>query len=259
MSFKKFALLASSVLAFALPAVAAHAADQTYVVGAGGTYRPFEFETAKKELVGFDIDIIKAVSKASGFNIKLVSTPWEGIFATVNQGDRDILISGITITDKRKEMVDFSLPYFPADQVIIVGDGPKVSGLADLKKLQVGVVNSSTGDIVVSEEIGKNNVAIHRFDNTPLMLEELYRGGVDAAVGDVGVIKFYIKSHPEKKFKVVGDNKFTRQYFGMAVQKGNKALLDKINAGLKKIVADGSYAKIYKEWFDDNVPTLPLQ
>jgi polar amino acid transport system substrate-binding protein len=203
MSFKKFALLASSVLAFALPAVAVHAADQTYVVGAGGTYRPFEFETAKKELVGFDIDIIKAVSKASGFNIKLVSTPWEGIFATVNQGDRDILISGITITDKRKEMVDFSLPYFPADQVIIVGDGPKVTGLADLKKLQVGVVNSSTGDIVVSEEIGKNNVAIHRFDNTPLMLEELYRGGVDAAVGDVGVIKFYIKSHPEKKFKVV--------------------------------------------------------
>ncbi|AMP09941.1 bacterial extracellular solute-binding s, 3 family protein [Collimonas arenae] len=259
MSLKKFAVLAS-ILAFALPVVSAHAADaQTYVVGAGGTYRPFEFENAKKELVGFDIDIIKAISNASGFKIKLVSTPWEGIFATVNQGDRDILISGITITDKRSQMVDFSLPYFPADQVIIVGDGPKVTGLADLKKLQVGVVNSSTGDISVSDEIGKNNTAIHRFDNTPLMLEELYRGGVDAAVGDVGVIKFYIKSHPEKKFKVIGDAKFKRQYFGIAVQKGNKVMLDKINAGLKKIVADGTYAKIYKEWFDDSVPTLPLQ
>ncbi|MGC4241116.1 MAG: transporter substrate-binding domain-containing protein, partial [Herbaspirillum sp.] len=103
------------------------------------------------------------------------------------------------------------------------------------------------------------STAIHRFDNTVLMLEELYRGGVDAAVGDVGVIKFYIKSHPEKKFKVVGDTKFVRQYFGIAVKKGNKELLDKINAGLKQIVADGTYAKIYKTWFDGEVPTLPLK
>lgn len=252
-------LFARIALALTLTAATAQAADQTYVVGAGGTYRPFEFETAKKELVGFDIDIIKAIANASGFKIKLVSTPWEGIFATLGQGDRDIIISGITITEKRAQMVDFSLPYFPAEQVIITGAGAKVAGLADLKKLQIGVVNSSTGDIVVSEEVGKANTAIHRFDNTPLMLEELYRGGVDAAVGDVGVIKFYIKSHPEKKFKVVGDNKFTRQYFGIAVKKGNKELQDKINAGLKKIVADGTYAKIYKEWFDANVPTLPLQ
>lgn len=252
-------LLAGGILALTLTTGAAHATDQTYVVGAGGTYRPFEFETAKKELVGFDIDIIKAVANASGFKIKLVSTPWEGIFATLGQGDRDIIISGITITDKRAQIVDFSLPYFPAEQVIITATGTKLSGLADLKKLQVAVVNSSTGDIVVSEEIGKANTAIHRFDNTPLMLEELYRGGVDAAVGDVGVIKFYIKSHPEKQFKVVGDNKFTRQYFGIAVRKGNKELKDKIDAGLKKIVANGTYARIYKEWFDANVPTLPTQ
>lgn len=259
MSFKKIVMLASSVLALTLTATTVNAADQTYVVGAGGTYRPFEFETPKKELVGFDIDIIKAIAKASGFQIKLVSTPWEGIFATLGQGDRDIIISGITITEKRAQMVDFSLPYFPAEQVIITGSGAKVAALADLKKLQVGVVNSTAGDIVVSEEIGKSNTAIHRFDNTPLMLEELYRGGVDAAIGDVGVIKFYIKSHPEKQFKVVSDAKFTRQYFGIAVKKGNKELQDKINAGLKKIVADGTYAKIYKEWFDANVPTLPLQ
>jgi polar amino acid transport system substrate-binding protein len=90
------------------------------------------------------------------------------------------------------------------------------------------------------------------------MLEELYRGGIDAAIGDVGVIKFYIKSHPEKQFKVVNDAKFTRQYFGIAVKKGNSELQGKINTGLKKIVADGTYAKIYKEWFDLNVPALPL-
>lgn len=73
------------------------------------------------------------------------------------------------------------------------------------------------------------------------------------------VIKFYIKTHPEKSFKRVSDAKFQRQYFGIAVAKSNDVLLGKINAGLKKIVADGTYAQIYQKWFDNDVPVLPVQ
>lgn len=177
----------------------------------------------------------------------------------MNSGDRDIIISGITITDKRKQMVDFSAPYFPAEQAIVVPQDSTVDSIAALKALKVGVVNSSTGDIVVSDVLGKNSTAIKRFDNTPLMLQELYEDGIGAAVGDVGVAKFYIKTHPEKAFKLVPDAKFERQYFGIAVAKGNDELRNKINAGLKKIVADGTYAKIYQTWFDSNVPTLPAE
>ena len=237
----------------------AYAAQTTYVVGSGGTYRPFEYENSQKQLEGFDIDIIKAIAKAEDFDIKLVNTPWEGIFATLNSGDRDIIISGITITDKRKAMVAFSAPYFPAEQSIVVPEGSKVDSVAALKGQKVGVVNSSTGDIVVSNELGKNSTDIKRFDNTPLMLQELAEDGIGAAVGDVGVVKYYIKSHPEKALKLVPDAKFERQYFGIAVAKDNTELLDKINAGLKKIVADGTYAKIYETWFDKNVPALPAQ
>ncbi|WP_034916587.1 basic amino acid ABC transporter substrate-binding protein [Erwinia sp. 9145] len=232
---------------------------ETYVVGSGGTYRPFEYENSQKQLEGFDIDIIKAVAKAENFDIRLVNTPWEGIFATLNSGDRDIIISGITITDKRQKMVDFSAPYFPAEQSIVVPASSTINSLAALKTHKVGVVNSSTGDIVVSDVLGKNSTDIKRFDNTPLMLQELYEDGISAAVGDVGVVKYYIKTHPEKKFTLVPDAKFERQYFGIAVAKGNDALRDKINAGLKKIIADGTYAKIYSTWFDNNVPTLPAQ
>src|SRR5476651_883682 len=114
--FKSF-ILAGCL--FSSLASSAFAAQTTYVVGSGGTYRPFEYENSQKQLEGFDIDLIKAIAEAENFNIKLVNTPWEGIFATLGSGDRDIIISGITITDTRKEMVDFSLPYFPAQQAIV--------------------------------------------------------------------------------------------------------------------------------------------
>lgn len=238
-------------------AASAQAAAETYVVGAGGTYRPFEYENSQKQLEGFDIDVIKAIAKAENFDIKLINTPWEGIFATLNSGDRDMIISGITITDKRQQMVDFSAPYFPAEQAIVVPEGSAVNSLEALKSVKVGVVNSSTGDIVVSDVLGKNSTSIKRFDNTPLMLQELFEDGVSAAVGDVGVVKYYIKQHPEKAFRLVPDARFERQYFGIAVAKGNTELLNKINAGLEKIIADGTYASIYQRWFDNNVPTLP--
>lgn len=245
-----------SCIAAAL-AASAQAAAETYVVGAGGTYRPFEYENSQKQLEGFDIDVIKAIAKAENFDVKLINTPWEGIFATLNSGDRDMIISGITITDKRRQMVDFSAPYFPAEQAIVVPEGSAVNSLEALKSVKVGVVNSSTGDIVVSDVLGKNNTSIKRFDNTPLMLQELFEDGVSAAVGDVGVVKYYIKQHPEKAFRLVPDARFERQYFGIAVAKGNTELLNKINAGLEKIIADGTYASIYQRWFDNNVPTLP--
>jgi polar amino acid transport system substrate-binding protein len=253
----KHLLVAITCLLSLLTSPLSAAAEPTYVVGSGATYRPFEFENSKKELQGFDIDLIKAIAAAEGFNIKLVNTPWEGIFATLDSGDRDIIISGITITENRKKVVDFSHPYFPAQQAIVVPKGSTIKTLDDLKPLTVGVVSASTADIVVSKVLGKNSTSIKRFDNTPLMLQELFEGGLDASVGDVGVAMFYIKNNPQKQFELVFDNNFEQQYFGIAVAKGNTELMNKINSGLKKIVADGTYAQIYTTWFEGTVPTLP--
>lgn len=235
-----------------------HAAEkETYVVGSGGTYRPFEFENSDKQLEGFDIDLIKAIADVENFNIKLINTPWEGIFATLDNGERDIIISGITITEKRKLSIDFSRPYFPAEQVIATLPNTDIKKIADLATHTVGVVNGSTADVVVSGVLGRNSTAIRRFDNTPLMLQELYEEGITAAVGDVGVIKFYIKMNPGKVFDLIYDDKFEHQYFGIAVAKGNDKLRNKINQGLATIIANGTYAKIYATWFDTAIPTLP--
>jgi polar amino acid transport system substrate-binding protein len=227
------------------------------VVGTGATYRPFEYETAQKELVGFDVDLMRAIAKAEGFDVKFINTPWEGIFATVDKGDRDIIMSGITITEKRKEAVTFSKPYFLAHQLILTDKNTKIEKLGDLTKGSVAVVSGSAGDVAASDAFGKGSTRIRRFDNTPLALEELSQGGVVAAIGDVGVLAFYARNNPQKQFNMARDPSFKEQYFGIAVKKGNQALIDKINAGLDKVIANGEYNEIYRKWFGTDAPKLP--
>ncbi|MCW7539933.1 basic amino acid ABC transporter substrate-binding protein [Aquabacterium sp. A7-Y] len=222
---------------------------KTYVVGTDAAYAPFESQNSTGEIVGFDIDIVKAVAAKAGIEVKFVNTPWEGIFNTLAQGDRDLLVSAITITEERKQTMDFSSPYFDAQQLIAVPDSSKVSKFADLKKLKVGVQTGTTGDEVVTKLLGKNSTNIKRFESTPMALQELQAGGVDAVVADNGVVVNYIANNTGTKFKTVNDASFAPEQYGLAVRKGNTELLEKLNKGLADIKADGTYDQIYTKYF----------
>ena len=230
---------------------------QELVVCSSATYRPFAYESPTKEIVGYDVDIIKAVAQKAGLKIKIVNTPWTGIFAALNNGDVDLVISGVTINDKRKQSYDFTAPYFEARQLIAVPQSSNVKSLQDLAGKKVGVVTGSTGDDISSRAFGKTNPDIRRFESTPVVISELANSGLDAAIGDNGVIAFRVQEH--KTLKTVSDPSFPKEYFGIVVKQGNKALQDKLNAGLAAIKADGSYATIYKKWFQADAPTLPAQ
>src|SRR5438552_2951000 len=93
---------------------------QELVVGSSATYRPFAYESPTKDIVGYDVDMIKAIAQKAGLQVKIVNTPWTGIFAALNNGDVDLVISGVTINDKRKQSYDFTTPYFEARQLIAV-------------------------------------------------------------------------------------------------------------------------------------------
>ena len=248
-------LLALALFALTLGNVQAQSKE--LIVGSSATYRPFAYETPNKEIVGYDIDIIKAVAQKAGLKIKIVNTPWTGIFAALNNGDVDLVISGVTINDKRKQSYDFTAPYFEARQLIAVHQSSTVKSLKDLAGKKVGVVTGSTGDDIASREFGKTNTDIRRFESTPVVISELVGSGVDAAIGDNGVVAFRVQEH--KQLKTVSDPNFPKEYFGIVVKQGNKALRDKLNAGLAAIKADGSYAQIYKKWFQAEAPALPAQ
>ena len=235
----------------------ADAQTRTLVVGSSATYPPFAYETPTRAILGFDVDIIQAVAQKSGLAVRLVNTPFTGVFASLNNGDIDLIISGVTITDKRRQSYDFTTPYFEARQLIAVHTDSPVKALQDLAGKKVSVVTGSTGDEVASRLLGKTSANIRRFDTTPLIIAELAGHGVDAAIGDNGVIAYRVQEM--KDLKTVSDPSFPKEYFGIVVKQGNTALCNKLNAGLAAIIADGSYARIYRQWFKSEPPVLPRQ
>jgi polar amino acid transport system substrate-binding protein len=222
---------------------------KVFAVGTDAAYAPFESQNEKGEIVGLTVDVLSAAAKSAGIEIKFINTPWEGMFNTLLQGDRDILASSITITDERKQTMDFTDPYFDAYQLIAVKADSKVAKFDDLKKLKVGVQTGTTGDEVVTKQQGKNSTNIKRFESTPLALKELESGGVDAVVADNGVVINYVANNAGAKFKTVADKAFAPEQYGFAVKKGNAELLGQLNKGIAAIKADGSYDQIYAKYF----------
>lgn len=233
----------------AAPAAPTPPAVKTYTVGTDAAYAPFESQNEKGEIVGFDIDVVRAIAEKAGIQVNFVNTPWEGIFNALAQGDRDLLVSAITITDERRQTMDFSDPYFDAAQLIAVPAASAVTRFEELEPLKVGVQTGTTGDEAVTKLLGKNSTAIKRFESTPLALQELMSGGVDAVVADNGVVEHYIANNPGGRFKTVSDPTFAPEQYGIAVRKGNAELLEAINRGLAAIKADGSYEQIRQRWF----------
>lgn len=239
------------------PVLAQAPADRVLVVATGSTFRPFGFLTPDNRHVGFDVDVITAVAAAAGLRIRLVSAPFGALIPGLNNGDHDVAISAMTITPQRQESVSFSNPYQLAQLVILTAADATGRELSDFRGRRVGVGLGQTADTIVSEAFGKTSPDIRRFENTPLLIEELLQGGIDAAVGDVSVMSFHMKSNPGRKLRIVRDARFPQAWLGIAVKKGNDPLLARINGGLEKIVADGTHARIHRQWFDEAPPVLP--
>ncbi|MBQ0943303.1 basic amino acid ABC transporter substrate-binding protein [Ideonella sp. 4Y16] len=240
---------AATTAAAPAPASAASAPERELVVGTDAVYAPFEYQDEKGQIVGFDIDVLRATAEAAGLRVRFVNTPWEGMFNTLLQGDRDVLVSAITITDERRQTMAFSAPYFDAVQLIAVPSASKVAHFADLKTLRVGVQTGTTGDEAASQLMGKTNARLRRFESTPLALKELESGGLDAVVADNGVIAHYVANNGGTRFRAVSDPAFVPEQYGFALRPADSALRERLDAGLRAIRADGRYDAIHTRWF----------
>jgi len=211
-------------------------------------YAPFQFEEGGK-IVGFDVDMVDLIAKDLGVEQAIVDTPFEGIKSgqDLNTGKCDIAAAGMTITDERKKVIDFAVPYFDATQALLVKTGSGINSLESLKGKTVGVQSGTTGKDYVTDK-KPEGVKIQEFEDLATEQQALATGQIDGAVNDLPVWLDYIKKNPGK-FEV-GAQFDTGEQYGFGIKKdGNPELLKRANAVLEKAKSDGTYDKLYEKWF----------
>lgn len=235
-------------------------AKKTLRVVTDASYAPFEYMD-KGQIVGFDVDFVNAVAKEAGYKVNIENVGWDPLFVEIKGKTADIGMSAITINDERKQTYDFSSPYFLSTNMILVPKGSSIKSADDLKGKVVAVQNGTTGQAVVENILGKNSPNVKKFENNNLAIMELKDGGASAVVADNTVVEAYAKNNPSDKLKTISDTKnFAKEYYGLMFPKGSKLEAD-FNKAIGKVLNDGTYEKIYKQWFKTNpdLKTLKAQ
>ena len=221
---------------------------QKVVVATDAAFPPMEFVDENKEIVGFDIDLMNAIAEVQGLEIEYKNTAWDGIFAGLDTGDYDAILSAVTIREDRQAVYDFSDPYVNAGQAVVVrADEAAITGGDDLVGKTAGAQIGTTGAFAVQDIEG---ATLKEYDSIDLALMDLVNGNVEAVVVDTPVAADFALASDQFRgqLKIVGDT-LTEEYYGILVRKGeNQDLLASFNEGLKKIQENGVYDEIYGKW-----------
>ncbi|SOC43598.1 transporter substrate-binding domain-containing protein [Ureibacillus acetophenoni] len=218
-----------------------------YRVGIDTTYPPFEYEQDGK-YVGIDVDLIQAIAEDQGFEVKLEAMDFKGIIPALQAGQLDISMGGMSITEERKKIVDFTEPYFDAGVSLVVSkDNTEIQSVEDLKGKKVAVKKGTVGANYADSIVNDIGFEIIQFDDSPSMFLEVQNGNAAALFEDYPVISYAI-AQQDLGLQVVGDRLNDDQY-GIGVLKGeNQEILEKINQGLKNLKENGKYQEIIDKY-----------
>lgn len=207
------------------------------------TYRPFEYFNEKRELVGYDIDLFRAVGKVAGFEVEFQHQPFEGALAGMNAGKFDAMISAMTITEERQKTFLFSDPYYDAGQVVAVReDEAEIGSFEDLSGRKIGAVRGTTGYYKATEV---PDAEILEYDTIELAFTALQKGSVDAVVNDEPTSRAI--SVKRSGFKLVG-GPLTKEQYGIVMMKDRQELAGRINAALKQLKENGELDRLHQKW-----------
>ncbi len=222
------------------------AAGADWLVGANVGNVPWEFQDARGQLVGFEIDLVTEAARRSGRTMELVNIPFNGLFSAVQSGRVQIALSSITITPKRLASVAFAQPYFDADQSLAVLKASRIDSLGDLAGKIVGVDTGSTGDIYASAHSSQYRFAdISRYEGlTPAMLD-LAAGRIDGYLSDIPAVQYYIKDKPQ--YRIAQRIPTGERYSFMFAKTFADAA--KINDVISAMKRDGFVAATHLKWF----------
>jgi ABC-type amino acid transport substrate-binding protein len=229
--------------------------DERITVASDISYPPFEFEKNGKP-AGFDIDLMNEIAKKANLQVEYKNVAFDGIIPGLSNNLYDAAIAAMTITEAREKKVDFSDPYFNANQSFIVRSDSPIKSVGDVGDGTVGVQIASTGDLIAQhfKQQGKIKGEIRTFNTIPEAFSALENEQVDAVINDLPT-SLYKASKSKGRLKVV-QNIPTGEQYGIAFPKGSD-LVDPTNKALEEIKKDGTYAEIYEKWFGQKPEEMP--
>ena len=241
---------ASSVASSAASSEAASsAAAELTTVEAGkltmatnATFPPYEMTTDSGELEGIDVDTAKAIAEKLGLELQIDDMDFDAALLSVQQGKADIVMAGVTVTDERKAVMDFSDSYATGIQSIIVPNDSDIASPDDLSGKKIGTQRGTTGYIYCSDDFGDENVVA--YDSGLTAVQALNNGQVDAVVIDNAPAKEYVAANPGL---VILDTSYAEEDYAIGMAKGS-ALEDAINAALEELKADGTLQSIVDKY-----------
>ncbi|MBO4693195.1 MAG: amino acid ABC transporter substrate-binding protein [Clostridia bacterium] len=216
--------------------------DGKLIMATNASFPPYEYKEGN-DIVGIDAEIAKLIADKLGLELEIADIEFDSIIPGVQKGKYDMGMAGMTVTNERKEMVNFSNSYAKGVQVVIIKDDSEIASIDDLEGKKIGVQQSTTGDIYASEDYGEENVT--KYANGNLAVEGLKAGKVDCVIIDNEPAKAYVKANEGLK---ILDTSYADEDYAIAFNKDNTELQTKVNEALKELIADGSVQKIVDKY-----------
>lgn len=229
----------------------------TFKVATTGTTPPFSFQDDYGNMQGIDIDVIRAIGEEQGFKVEFYKETFQNMFDSVESGNRDMALAGISYKDERAARYGLSKPYFFNPSAIMYANNDlKIHSLEDLKGMRVGGMENgkSVDDIKKVGTYGELSTRETAF----LLYEDLMQGKVDAILHDLPIWQYTAKIHPEYKVTIVpyeGEEVPEAQQVIM-MAKGNTKLIKTVNEGITKLKTEGRFKEIEKQWLGDSIPAI---
>lgn len=212
---------------------------ETLTMGTNASFPPYEYVDDNGKIVGIDAEIAQAIADKLGMKLEIKDMEFESLVPAVKAKSIDLALAGMTVTDERKQSVNFSDSYSTGVQVVIVKENSEIKTVDDLKGKKIGVQAGTTGDSYCTDDFGQENVK--QFSNGSLAVAALANGQVDCVVIDNEPAKNYVAANSGLK---ILDTEYVTEDYAIAISKDNDELLKKVNDALKELKDDGTVAKI---------------
>lgn len=224
------------------------------VVGTNAEFPPFEYINDEGDPDGFDVALMYAIGDEMGYDIEFRNMEFKSLLGSIQTGGIDAAIAGMTITEDRKQSVNFTTPYYSATQCIILPIDSEITCISELNGKRIAVQEGTTGDLLVTpgEEnllITDSDTKVMRFKKGTDAVLELKNGGVDAVVIDSSPAQKFVGLSPEQ-LKCVANEETDPEEYGIAVSKDREEIVDVLNEGLQRVKDNGTYDELIAEYFD---------